>query len=176
MTALDLIKKQFQDARETFEGTVGDITAEMFGKLPEGTALPLEAAYAHLILSEDMTVATFLQGRTPLYNNAWKDKTGVSELMPDMDANWSKNHLDWAKRVKIDLGKLADYKKAVYAQTDTYLSTIKDEDLEKEIDLGAWGKKPLYSLLFNFLIGHTMSLTGEISAAKGLQGAKGYAF
>ncbi len=176
MTALELIKIELKDARETFESTVADLTADFFNKHPEGISLPVEAAYAHLIFSEDVIISTFLQKKTPLCLSSWKDKTGASEIMPAMDENWSKNHAEWARRVQLDLPKFNEYKKAVYEATDAYVSSLKDEDIEKEIDLGGWGKKTIYSLMFNFIIGHTMSLTGEISSLKGLQGQKGYAF
>lgn len=176
MTALELIKQEIIDARETFESTVIDLTSDFFNKHPEGIAIPLEAVYAHLIFSEDLIVSTFLQNKTPLYVSSWKGRTGASEDMPKMDENWSKNHYDWAKRVKLDLPKLNAYKEAVYGETDAYLATLKDEDLESKIDLGSWGNKTVYSLLFNFIIGHTMSLAGEISSLKGLQGKKGYSF
>jgi hypothetical protein len=34
----------------------------------------------------------------------------------------------------------------------------------------------VYDVLSNFLVGNTLAHTGEISALKGLQGAKGYPF
>lgn len=48
--------------------------------------------------------------------------------------------------------------------------------MEKEIDLGSWGKKTVAVLLCEFVIGHTNSLAGEISVLKGVAGSKGYPF
>lgn len=96
--------------------------------------------------------------------------------MPAMDDQWSKNHESWSKTVKIDLTKLRKYAKAVYNATDKYVNSLKDKDLEKEIDLGSWGKKTVANLLSGFIIGHTNSLAGEASVLKGIQGFKGYQF
>jgi hypothetical protein len=175
-SALQLLKDQVHNARETFEGTVSDVTDDQLHADLGGKAPPLGALYAHLIFSEDVIMQSMIQGKTPLYQSSWKDKTGASEPMPPMDDKWATAHEAWTKSVKIDLPQLREYSKAVYATTDEYLNSLKDEDLEKEVDLGPWGKKTVAYLLYAFIIGHTNNLTGEISLAKGVQGAKGYPF
>lgn len=175
-TALQLIKDELKSARETFEGTVADIVPDQLHKDPGGKAFPLGAVYAHLLFSEDVIVQGMLQGKTPLSQAAWKDKTGASQPMPAMDENWSVAHEKWSKTVQIDLAKLREFAKSVYAATDEYVNNLKDEDLEKEIDLGSWGKKKVADLLSGFIIRHTFSLAGEISVLKGIQGFKGYPF
>jgi hypothetical protein len=176
ISAIELIKFQVKNARELFEGTVADITQEQLEKVPGGKAHPLGATYAHLIFSEDAIMQGMVQGKAPLFATTWKDKTGASEPMPAMDEKWSEANDAWGKSVKINLAELREYAKAVYAATDDYLATLKDEDIEKEIDLGSWGKKSFTDFMTGFIIGHTFSLAGEISVLKGVQGAKGYPF
>ena len=176
LTALQLIKDELKNARETFESTVADVTPEQLHTLPGGKALPLGAIYAHNILSEDAIMQGMIQGKAPLAATSWKDKTGVDKPMPAMDADWSKNNEEWSKSVQIDLPKLREFSKAVYSATDEYVNNLKEEDLEKEIDLGAWGKNTVVHLLYAFIIGHINNMTGEISVLKGIQGAKGYPF
>lgn len=175
-TALQLIKDQLQNARENFENTCADITPDQLHADPGGKALPLGSLYAHLVMSEDVIVQGMLQKKAPLFEGEWKDKTGASAPLPAMDENWSTNHEQWAKTVQIDWEKIKAYAQAVYAATDAYVASLTDEDLEKEVDLGAWGKQKVAYLLYGFIIGHTNSLTGEISAIKGVHGAKGYPF
>lgn len=175
MSALQLLKDGLKNARELFEGTVSDITPDQLHKDPGGKAFSIGATYAHLIFSEDVIVQGLLQGKPPLYETTFKGKTGASEPMPQMDADWSPNNEKWSKNVKIDLEKLKAYGKAVFAETDEYVNSLKEEDLEKEIDLGSWGKKTITSMILGFIIGHTNSLAGELSVLKGIQGAKGYA-
>lgn len=176
LTALQLLKNQLKEARETFEGTVADITPEQLHQNPGGKALPLGSVYAHLLFSEDVIVHGMLQGKPTLHETTWKDKTGANMPMPPMDDKWSAAHEEWSRSVQIDLLKLREFAKAVYADTDVYVNSLTDADLEKEIDLGSWGKHTLASMLSGFVIAHMNSLTGEISALKGIQGAKGYPF
>lgn len=176
LTALQLIKDELKTARENFSGTVIDITPESIHKDPGGKALPIGALYAHLLMSEDITTHKFLQGKPTLFETDFKDKTGASEIMPPMDQDWEHAHEKWAKTVQIDLLKLKEYEKAVYEKTNLYIDSLSESDLEKEVDLGAWGKKTIVYMLSEFIIGHTFSVTGEISAIKGVHGSKGYQF
>ncbi len=176
MDAITLLREQLQNARESFEGTASTINTEDMHKDPGGKALPLGALWAHLVLSEDMTIQMFLQGKSPLYESDWKEKLGISEPMPAMDSNWETTHEAWAKRVQVDLPLFREYEKAVYKKTEEYLSGLQNDDLEKEVDLGAWGKKTVCYMLYAFIIAHTNMLSGEMSAVKGVHGAKGYAF
>jgi len=176
LTPLQLLKAQLKEARESFEGTVADINPKDLNKDPGGKALPLGAAYAHLIFSEDVIIHGILQGKKALYEISWEGKTGVSAPMPAMDKKWSKNHALWIKTVRIDLPQLHKYAKAVYKATDTYMSKLKNKDLTTKIDLGSWGKKTVAEILSGFIIAHTNNLTGEISAIKGVHGSTGYPF
>jgi len=176
ITALQLIKDELKNAREIFEGTAADLQQEYLQKDPGGKALPAGATYAHLVFSEDVIVHGMLQKKPALYETTWKDKTGASAPMPPMDDKWSAAHEQWAKTVHIDLTQFRQYTTAVFAATDEYVAGLKEEDLETVIDLGSWGKKTVVELLYSFIIGHTNSLAGELSAIKGILGAKGYPF
>lgn len=176
MTALELLKEQLKYAHEIFESTAADMKISHLHKDPGGKALPLGATYAHLIFSEDVIVHTMLQGKKPLSQTSWKGKTGTTKPMPPMDEKWEKANREWAEKVKINLPKLRKYAKAVYAATDRYINSLKEKDLEKEIDLGSGGKKTVWYLLSEYIVGHTNSLAGEISVLKGIHGAKGYPF
>ncbi len=176
LTALELLKEQLQSARELFSGTVADITTDQLHEDPGGKAFPLGATYAHLVFSEDVLVQQMIQHKEPLFKSSMKNKTGADKPMPEWDANWETTNHEWSKTVKIDLEMLKEYEKAVYTATDEYLSSISDEDLDHEVDMGEWGKYTIAKFLSNFIIGHLNNLTGEISVLKGVQGVKGYPF
>ena len=176
MTALQILKEALANARETLEGTMADVTQDQLHNSPGGKAFPLGATYAHLVFSEDVIVHGMLQGKAPLSETTFKGKTGANEPMPAMDENWSSNNEKWSNSVQIDLAQLREYAKAVYAATDSYVNSLNDADLDKEVDLGSWGKKTVANLLYAFIIGHANNLAGEISVLKGIQGAKGYPF
>ena len=176
ITLLSLLKEELANAHETFESTAADIKDEHVHKDPGGMAFPLGATYAHLVFSEDAIVAGMLQGKQPLFATDWKDKTGASAPMPAMDENWEKANSEWSKSVQVDLNQMREYAKAVYAATDVYLETLTEEDLEKELGLGPMGEQTVVHVIYSFLVGHTNSLAGELSALKGVHGVKGYPF
>lgn len=176
ITALTLLQDQLKKAHELLESTMADVTDEHLHADPGGKAFPVGSLYAHLVFSEDVIVNTMMQGKPSLSETTMKDHTGTDTPMPAMDENWSANNEQWSKSVQIDLPKLRAYAQAVYAATDAYVASLSDADLEKEIDLGSWGKHTVADLLANFVVGHANSLAGEISAVKGVHGAQGYPF
>ncbi len=172
MNTIELLRQQLQSAHETMEATMMDVTTESAHFVDTGKALPVGAAYAHAVISEDVIVATMFAHTTPL--SAGSAQTGLSTPMPSQQ-DWDK-HAEWAMHVQVDIAKLKEFAKDVYAATDAYIATLKEEDLDTEMDMGAMGKKNLAWVFSNFVILHIANLTGEISAVKGVQGLKGYPF
>lgn len=176
ITSLQLIKEEIKNAREVFEGTIANLTPELAHKDPGGKAMTIAGAYAHLIFSEDYIIHGMLQEVEPLFKTEFADKTGASALMPNMNnENFPEQHEEWYKNIKLELDKFKAYSQAVFKDTDKYIDTLKNEDLDKEINLG-WANKTVAYLLFAYIAAHMNNLTGEISALKGVLGAKGYAF
>lgn len=169
MNAVQLLRDQFKWAHESLENTVGDLTQEGSDFNNLGKAIPAGAAYAHAVLSEDILLGMF-SSQKPVYSSA--AAIGLSEAMPGMD-KWDQ-HEKWYKTVKVDIKKFREYAKKVYKATDEYIATLGDEDLNKEFEMAGMGKNTIAFYLSNFFVLHIANLTGEISAAKGVQGLKGY--
>ena len=176
LTALQLIKDELKSSREIFDATSADILDDHLHKDPGGKALPLAALYAHVIFSEDAILQGMVRHTEPLFNSSWKNKTGASEIMPPMDENWSSANEKWSHSVSIDMTQFREYAQAVFQSTDDYVNSLADADVDMIVDLGNWGQKTVASILAGILIGHRYSLTGEISAVKGIFGVKGYPF
>ena len=87
-----------------------------------------------------------LKGGVPLWDSSWKGNMGLSEPRPPRGQPWE----DWARRVRIDMPKLREYAKAVFAA--------------------------LVGFFLGVMCTHCANHTGEISTLKGLQGLKGYPF
>ncbi|MBI3486304.1 DinB family protein [Candidatus Daviesbacteria bacterium] len=172
MNAVTLLREQLKSAHETQEATMADVTEQSAHFADTNKALPVGGAYAHSIISEDVVVATMFAHTTPLSTD--NSLTGLSEPMPSM-SDWDK-HEAWYKTVKVDLTKLKEFAQKVYLATDDYLASLKDEDLDQEIDMPGMGKHSLAFFITNIVILHIANLTGEISSVKGLQGLKGYPF
>ena len=154
------------------EGTMQDVTSEQAHWIPGGKALAAGATYAHITLAEDFFL-NMTVGRQPLATTAFAGKMGLSEPHPT-GGDWEA----WAQSVKIDLPTLREYAGAVFKSTEEYASSLKAEDLDREIDLtsSGLGKQTLGSFISLIAIVHPSSHCGEISCLKGLQGAKGYPF
>lgn len=78
---------------------------------------------------------------------------------------------EWGRRVRIDRAAFAAHTTAVFAATDEYVASLTETDLDRTIDLG--GPMSLGAVL-GIIIGNVWLHTGEISALRGPQGAKGY--
>jgi hypothetical protein len=163
---------QMRDAHELLESTVGELTPEQLRFAPPGRALPVGAAYAHVIFSEDILVQ-HAKGEKPLFERGVQ--TGASEPHPNFmaeGADWGQ-YPGWTQRVRFDLGQLRAYAQQVYANTDAYIASLTEEDLDRPDN---FLQQTVAHFIARALIAHADNLTGEISAVKGVQGLQGYPF
>ncbi len=172
MDAVSLLSQQVRSAHEIVEGTVADLTLEQAKWDPAGKAIAAGPLYAHVSAAEDFFL-NMVVGRQPLAMGAYAGKTGVSEPHP-MGGGYD----EWAKRVKIDLPQLREYVQAVFKNTEDYVTGLKPEELDREVDLtnAGLGKMSLGAFITVTSVIHPSNHIGEISCIKGLQGAKGYPF
>lgn len=177
-TTAVLLAASLKNAHELLENTMAGVNEKALHWQPEGKALPLAAAYAHAVISEDV-LGSWMTKKKSLIEGEWGPKLGLSSPHPAMDEHWEKNFVDWCKTVKMDLPKFQEYAKAVYKNTEDFVGALSDKDLqEKKVDLSIWkmGEWPVAKFVIDMLLLHAYTLTGEISAVKGLQGLKGYPF
>jgi hypothetical protein len=173
MDAVALLRLQLESAHVLADRCLEGLTPEQLHWRPPGTAHPISATYAHMVLSEDWFIQTHLQSRPPLYDASWSGKSGFSALQPEGGA-WE----EWARTVQVDLSALQAYARAVYAASDAYLAGLKPEDLDREVPFppGSSMMRSFGQALSSVLIGHHGNHCGEIAAVKGLQGLRGYPF
>ena len=86
---------------------------------PGGTALPIGAHYAHVIISQDMGLHGLIKGTQALALPSW---AGQSELPPPFRESWDQ----WARRTKFHLSVLGEYALAVYRPSDEYFASLTD--------------------------------------------------
>ena len=170
MSQVAALRMAYQTMHEILEGTVADVTADQLSWQPPGAAHTIAANYSHVVFSEDGLIHGMVRGGAPLMATRFAGKTGASEL-PPQGFEWN----DWAARVTVDVPAMREYAGGVYAETDGYLASLSDADLERVIDMGPAGTYPLGRLL-TIMMGNVAWHTGEIACLKGLQGAKGYPF
>lgn len=173
-TKSQILVNQLKSAHEALEGTMEGVTNEVAHFMPPGTANPIAGTFAHLVFSEDL-FTHFLKKTPPLLETTFKDKTGASELHP-MD--WAVAYPKWLRTVKLDVPQFRKYATAVFADSEEYVASLSDEDLEKDIDISSFGMgtKKQHEFISSLITGHAYPIMGEISVLKGIQGLKGYPF
>ena len=173
MQATALLRHQFREFHQLLEGTLADVTPDQVHEVPPGTANPVGATYAHVVLWEDMGIHGLLQGRQPLSaSGAWAGRTGLSEPPPlDSPGHWE----EWSRRVRVDLAALRTFAQAVYQATDAYFASLPDEELGGEIDLTAMGfGRPIVAWVITNMLQNVALHCGEVAFQKGQRGATGY--
>lgn len=173
--AVKYILADLKNAHMYIQQTMEGVTQNVAHFSPPGTANPIAGIYAHLIFSEDFFLHFFLTKTQPLFDSTWKDKTGISSPQP---TEWEHEYPRWLKEVKIAIPKVYDYTKAVFSETEKYLESLQDNDLETEIDMSMFGmgKRTQGDMIHMMILGHLWSIMGEIAVLKGIQGLKGYPF
>ena len=173
--SVQILSEQLKAAHSALEQTMEGVTDEVAHFMPPGKANPIAGTYAHLVFSEDLFMHNFLKKTPPLMERVFKDKTGASEHQP-MD--WEVAYPKWLKEVKVDIKQFRVYAKAVFAESEEYVESLTDADLEKDVDLSAFGMgtKKTHEFIANLISGHAYPIMGEISVLKGIQGLKGYPF
>jgi len=178
MEALTLLRDNLRSAHELLEATMADVTPEQAPWLPPGTANPVGATYAHVLIAEDALVNAVLRGGRPLFASTWDDRVGVSECMPLPPPRWQdfsgpawEEYGPWARRVRISLRLLRRYALAVYAASDDYLVSLRPDDLSRSVDLSGsgLGRVSLGWIVSRLGVGRVDNGAGEIACLKGLQ-------
>jgi uncharacterized damage-inducible protein DinB len=164
LDALDLLRTQAATTNDLLTRVVADLTpAQAVWHVPGSTANPIAPTLLHVYFVEDRLVQR-LHGSPPLFEqHGWRDKLGY-----DPDAPWS-------PLAAADPTALRAYAAEVRAATERYLAGLDPATLEQEIDAPR-GRRPLATYLSLLLVTHKATHTGEIAAALGSQGVKGFPF
>jgi hypothetical protein len=126
------------------------------------------AMMAHVLYGEDMMVSQASGTSMLLEEGEWKRRTGIAQASPSMSPEWLALHFD--------LAGLKEYAAAVFARTDSFLSSADAAALDRRVASPLRSEMSGAELLAGFGVVHLAEHTGEISALKGAQGARGLPF
>ena len=169
MDAVDAMKRAVNASHQWYQGTMADVSTDQANYLPDGVAHPIGELAAHTVQSEDYIINQMLRKEPMLWvKDGWEGKLGIPNVVRHDNAT--------ARGFTCDPQSLLPYTQAVFANTETYLSGLNAGDLDRTMDLQQLGTMTVADVLFFLLVGNTFAHTGEISALKGIQGAKGYPF
>jgi hypothetical protein len=180
MDIIAALREQLASTHWLLEECVKGLTVEQLWWIPPGTANSIADSYLHIVLNEDDILQELLQGQSPLSLSLSRGKTGLS-ILPGVHgagAHASSEWARWIRSVRVDWSAFQQYAQAVYAASDSYLARCQPADLDRQLDLSAFGlgTQSLNWTLYNLVIGHAATHTGEIAAIKGIQGLKGHPF
>ena len=177
ITVAQLLREALDNAHQTLEATMADVTDELANRPAPGNASPIGSCYAHAVIAEDGIVNGLLKGQAPLFAGSWAGRTGADKPMP-MPGMVEGDMGEWYKTVKVDLAACREYARAVYMDTEAFIVSADDDTLGRTIDMSfvGLGQLPLPVMFSVFVTGHLNNLCGEISALKGASGLKGYPF
>lgn len=167
----ELLREMMRTAHAVLEGTMEGVTSQVAQWSPPGTALPVGATYAHVLLGEVGLLHKVIKGIDPPQGD-WS-AIGLSEPLPTAPDDEGA----WARRVQVDIAKLRAFARMVYQATDDYIANASDPELDRPVAQD-WPMGPMSVAAFiaNILALHVANHTGEISTLKGEQGLKGYPF
>jgi hypothetical protein len=169
MNGVDVTRAAIDASHRWFSGTIADLTPELTNFVPPGKVHPIGELVVHSVNAEDYFINQRLREVAPLWERgAWGEKLGLPFML---------QHEEYASReFRCDVAALQPYIDAVFAETTAYLDTLSEAELDRTMPMGPLGDMRTGDIIQFFIVGNTLAHTGEISAIKGLQGAKGYPF
>jgi hypothetical protein len=170
MDAIELLRWQGQKTWDWLEEVVEDVTEEQANWVPGGTANPIGANYAHLVITADAGFNSQLFGGMPIMATKFRGQIGLSG-MPHAAGGWH----DWSM-LRVDWDRLRAYGQSLREDVEAHLVALTRGDLERPVDMRAHGLGMWTGLDIADLHGHHHARIhgGEIACLKGLQGARGY--
>jgi uncharacterized damage-inducible protein DinB len=168
MNTIEYIRKEIAAMHHSVDGSLQNMTDEMFNWPTPGTANTISATLLHLVGSEDFFINYVILGKGKVWKTGnWAGKVGVAET-PGIGGDWSEY-----KRSHVALQPVVDYKNAIWASTDAYLATLTEAELDRKVQF-AGGERSVADML-QLAVSHALGHNGEIAAIKGVQGSKGLA-
>ncbi len=170
MGALDFFRPSLKTLHGNLMDAVKDLTDEQLHFRPLGKGNPIAFIFWHVVRTEDSVVSFFLQKKPPLWNaEGWDKKFGM-----DSRAQGTGMSAEQAAAVRIsDLAEFLKYSVKVFAASESYLESLKEEELDRVEEFQFLGKRSFGSVIGGIVLNHGSGHLGEIWYVKGLMGLKG---
>lgn len=159
-----LLRLQLSEAFDWLDQVVGDLTPEQYAWQPEGSANPISKLHAHTLSSADFWM-NLMGLQKPMLWQGVAQKLGLPSNMIEI----------WTTDAPIKLADMQEYSRRLRDESLPGVEALDDSILEREITAPVFGKRDVGFVIR--LAGTQLAIhTGEISAAKGLQGLQGLPF
>ena len=165
MTVVEYILRSIADLNGTIVEDVKALTPEQLAWKPAPGAGPIGFIFFHYMRSQDEIIAGLRKQPSVWTQGKWWEKMGTDPRTSGAGAKGAE--LD--KLAAIPLTTTMAYAEGVAKQSQDYMATIKDEDLETALD-PARPRRTVVVMLRSFVVAHGWWHIGEVKYLKGLQG------
>jgi hypothetical protein len=169
MSGINYFRTALKDMHQNFLDAVKDLTDEQLHFRPLDKCNHIAFSLWHLARTEDMVINFLVQKKNPVWNaEGWDKKLGM-----DPRAQGTGMSEQDAAAVKIkNLQEFLGYVQSTFKATESWLETIKEEEMDQVHDLPVLGKRNLYQVIGGTALIHAAEHLGEIWLIKGLLGLK----
>ena len=158
-----MLRMQVGEAFDWLDQVIAGLTPEQYSWQPDGSANPISKLHAHTLSSADFWMNLMGLQKPMLW-------AGVSQKL-GLPSNFIEV---WKTDARINLSDMQEYAKSL-REASAAIDALDDAALERELTAPVFGRRDVGFVLR--LAGMQMAIhTGEISAAKGLQGLQGLPF
>ncbi len=164
MTVVSYIQRSISDVNTTLAQDVKPLTPQQLAWKPAPQAGSIGYIFWHFMRTQDELISGLAKKPSVWVNEKWFEKlgmdqktSGVGYKAPDID-----------KAAAMPLATVMQYAERVAANTNSYMESLKDSDLEVAIN----PERPNRTVVVNlrsFVIAHGWWHDGEIKYLKGLQ-------
>jgi hypothetical protein len=151
------------EAFDILDQVTRDLTPEQYTWQPEGTANPISKLHAHTLGSVDFWMNLMAQGK-PMLWSAMSARTGMPSNFIEV----------WQAAEPIKLADMQAYAAELVAAVPA-IESLDEAALQRELRTPVFGRRTV-AFVLRLSAWQLAAHTGEISAAKGLQGLQGLPF
>ena len=158
-----LLRLNIDEAFDWLDQTIGDLSPEQYSWQPQGSANPISRLHAHTLTSVDFWM-NLMGLQKPMLWQAVAEKLGLPSNMQEV----------WTTEAPINLTDMQAYSQSL-RDAALAVEALEDADLERVVMAPVFGKRDV-GFVIRLSATQLAIHTGEISAAKGLQGLQGLPF
>lgn len=141
-------------------------TAEQLHFVPKGGSHSIAWCLWHTARIEDMIINGRARGAELIWNEDWAHRVGLP-----YEGTGNGMSDDEAQQIKVtDVEAFREYQSSVWKQTDDFLASLDDADLQRPIPRRDGSTETLAEAISLHLIGHFNGHRGEINLLRGMQG------
>jgi hypothetical protein len=164
MNAITYARKGLDQSFALLNMVADGMTDEQYNWKPEGTANSIAKSHVHGLTSVEFFICATLKCGGMEWP-AFAAEHGLPANPTEI----------WGHTGPISLAAMKDYQAKVQRTVTEYVSSLSEEDLDRQVDTAFFGKKDAAFLLSLASI-HLMGHAGDMAAIKGVQGLKGLPF